>query len=341
MDNTLIIQQILHHIKDARVQSTASSKIYEDKDQLDQKHEFLFFIKPEILLVDDDDKLKAVFELLLRKISQFGFIIRDIRLLGASYLEKYDIIAQHYGVINALSRDPLKVFTTEAKSKFREVFGNAPEEVRVLGSLQFLRHYPSYTPDSLQQLWQQSHTAKLSGGNYCALVKAGAEDVYLINGFHPKQLIHFTAEGRIIITLMLAGNLDWAAARNQFIGKTNPADAAPGSLRNELLVNREKFGLNEVSASQNGFHLSAGPVEGLVELMRYGSDFSAGDIKKPSDFSFGKQLLKVFSEEVTGIICSNRIVGYKGNKISTFDLTEEKNSVEAIEILKESDLRNK
>ena len=62
-------------------------------------------------------------------------------------------------------------------------------------------------------------------------------------------------------------------------------------------VNKEKFGLDEVSASQNGFHLSAGPVEGLVELMRYGSDFSTGEIKKPSDFSFGKELLRVFSEK--------------------------------------------
>jgi hypothetical protein len=218
------------------------------------------------------------------------------------------------------------------------VFGRAPEEVKVLGSLQFLRNYPLYTPDNLQQLWQRSHTVKLSGGNYCALVKVGEEDVYLINGFHPKQLIHFTAEGRMILTLMLTGNLDWAVARNQFIGKTNPADAAPGSLRNELLINKEKFGLDDVSASQNGFHLSAGPVEGLVELMRYGSDFSGGDIKKPSDFSFGKRLLKVFSEEETGIICSNRIVSFRGNKISTFDLTEEKNSGEAIELLKESDL---
>ena len=339
MDNTLIIQQILQQIEVAKEKGTASSKIFEYKDHPDQQHEFLFFIKPEIIQLDDENKIRAILELLLRKISQFGFIIRDIRLLGASYLEKYDIIAQHYGVINALSREPIKVFTTEAKSKFREVFGHAPEDVKVLGSLQFLQQYPEFTADSLQQFWQQSQTAKLSGGNYCALVKAGGEDVYLINGFHPKQLIHFTADGRMIITFKLTGNLDWAAARNLFIGKTNPADAAPGSLRNELLVNREKFGLNEVSASQNGFHLSAGPVEGLVELIRYGSDFSSGDIRKPADFSFGKQLLKVFSEEATGIICSNRIVSYRGNKISTFDLTEEKNSGEAIEILKESDLK--
>jgi hypothetical protein len=339
MENALLIQQILHQIKDAKIKNTASSIIYETRDHHDQLHEFLFFIKPEIILLEDKKKAEAVFELLLRKISQFGLTIRDIRLLGASYLEKYDIIARHYGVINALSREPLKVFTTEAKSKFREVFGHAPEDVKILGSLQFLQQNPAFSPDSLQQLWQQSQTAKLSGGNYCALVNAGGEDVYLINGFHPKQLIHFTAEGRMIITFKLTGNLDWAVARNMFIGKTNPADAAPGSLRNELLVNKEEFGLNEVSASQNGFHLSAGPVEGLVELMRYGSDFAAGDIKKPADFSFGRQLLKFFSGEATGIICSNRIVSYRGNNISTFDLTEEKNSAEAFEILKECDLR--
>lgn len=339
MENAQIIQQILQQIRAAKEKSISSSRIYKNNDETAQQYEFLFFIKPEILQIDAMDRIKAILEMLLRKISHFGFIIRDIRLLEASYLEKYDIIAQHYGVINALSREPLKIFTSEAKIKFREVYSHAPEDVNVLGSLQFLQQYPSFTPESLQQLWQQSKTAKLSGGNYCALVKAGGEDVYLINGFHPKQLIHFTAEGRMIITFMLTGNLDWAVARNEFIGKTNPADAAPGSLRNELLVQKDNFGLQDVSPSQNGFHLSAGPVEGLVELMRYGSDFSTGDIKKPKDFTFGKQLLNFFTEEETGIICGNRIVSYRGNNISTFDLTEEKNSGEAIEILKNCDLK--
>jgi hypothetical protein len=339
MNTSLIIQQTLEKIKVAKENVTANSIIYENKEDHNQQHEFLFFIKPEILQIEDESKISAILELLLRKTSQFGLVIREIRLLGAAYLEKYDIIAKHYGVINSLSREPLTAFTNEARNKFMEVFGHAPEEVKVLGSLQFLQLYPSYTPDSLQKLWQQSQAAKLSGGNYCACIKVGGEDVYLINGFHPRQLVHFTEPGRMIIPFKLTGDLDWAVARNEFIGKTNPSDALPGSLRNELLVNREKFGLSEVSSSQNGFHLSAGPVEGLVELMRYGSDFSSGYIKKPADFSFGKQLLKIFSEEETTVICSNRMVLYKGNRISTFDLTEEKNSGEAIELLKESELK--
>ncbi len=339
MDTTLIIQQVLDQIRVSKDKPIANCKIYENKTGHDPQHEFLFFIKPEIPQIDDEKKIEAVLEMLLRKISHFGFMIREIRLLGASYLEKYNIIAQHYGVINSLSREPLKGFTNEARIRFREVFGNTPEDVKVLGSLQFLKQYPSFTPDSLSNLWQQSQSAKLSGGNYCASVKVQGEDVYLINGFHPKQLIHFTREGRMIIPFRLTGNLDWSVARNEFIGNTNPSDATPGSLRNELLVNAEKFGLKEVSSSQNGFHLSAGPVEGLVELMRYGSDFSSGDIKIPADFSFGRALLKNFSEEETAIICSNRIVLHKGNRISTFDLTEEKNSGDAIDLLKEADLK--
>ncbi len=83
----------------------------------DQPHEFLFFIKPEILQIEDITRIGSILELLLRKISQFGLSIREIRLLGASYLEKYDIIAQHYGVINSLSRDPLKLFTNDVKEQ--------------------------------------------------------------------------------------------------------------------------------------------------------------------------------------------------------------------------------
>jgi hypothetical protein len=339
MEATQIIDQTLALIKIAKQKAIANRVIYEDKTDQNQPHEFLFFIKPEILQIEDMTRIGSILELLLRKISQFGLSIREIRLLGASYLEKYDIIAQHYGVINSLSRDPLKLFTNDVKSKFREVYGKDPEEVKVLGSLQFLQKYPAFTPDSLQKVWQQSQTAKLSGGNYCACIQVDGEDIYLINGFHPKQLLHFTQEDRMIIPMQLTGKLDWALARNEFIGKTNPADALPGSLRNELLVNRENLGLEEVSSSQNGFHLSAGPVEGLVELMRYGSDFSTGERKKPADFSFGKQLLKIFSEEETAVICSNRIVLYKGKWISTFDLTEEKNSGEAVELLREADLK--
>jgi len=205
----------------------------------------------------------------------------------------------------------------------------------LLGSIEFLRQHRDYTPYSLDVLWQNSQAEKLAGGTYCAVIRMEGKDIYLINGFHPRQLIHFTENGRSIVAFTLAGNTDWSTARNHFIGKTNPADALPGSLRKELLNRREEFGLRNVSASRNGFHLSAGPVEGLAELIRYCSDYASGKIKTTDDFLFGRQLKSHFSQEEISLICGNHLVKHRGENIRTFDLTEEKNSLVALQLLKE------
>ena len=335
MNKADIIQQSLKCIDKARGKNLGNEVYYADQNRFDHPHEFLFFIKPEITQLIDHSRLAAVLDMTLDKISDFSLHIQDIRLLAASYLEKYDIMAQHYGVINSLSRLPLQFFSAEARTKFREIFNKDPEETKILGSLEFLEQFPDCSPETLEILWRNSQTVKLAGGTYCAGITYEGENIFLINGFHPNQLIHFTAEGRCIIAFTLTGKLDWSTARNQFIGKTNPADASAGSLRNDLLAGKQSFGLAEVSASRNGFHLSAGPVEGLVELMRYCSDFAMDDRKKQGDFVFGKQLEANFTTEEINRICGNQLVEYKGNKISAFDLTEEKNGEEALRLLKE------
>ena len=160
---------------------------------------------------------------------------------------------------------------------------------------------------------------------------------YLVNGFHPRQLVHFTDPGRSIIVFNLTGDLNWSNARNNFIGATNPMDAKEDSLRKLFLDNMSNFGLAEVSQGMNGAHLSAGPVEGLVELIRYNSDFSQpSKIKSPLNFSFGKQLSEHFSKSQIDLILSNPVVFVDDTKISIFDLTEEKDSEEAVELLKRS-----
>ncbi|MBN2814204.1 MAG: hypothetical protein JXQ80_09015, partial [Bacteroidales bacterium] len=330
MNQSEIKQRIIAAVQKAGSQAVLREEILANQGEKADRHEFLFFIKPEITLGNSGINLKGILDLLFEALLRYQLTIKNISLLGASYLHQYNIIAQHYGVINALSREPLQHFTSDAMAKFRQVFGLAPEEANVLGSLGFLQRFSGHTPQSLDQLWQQSKTEKLASGNYCARVEKDGEVIYLINGFHPRQLIHFTEKGRSIIAFTLTGNLDWALARNQFIGKTNPADALPGSLRNELLRNQSVFGLDSVSASQNGFHLSAGPVEGLVELIRYCSDLTTGKRKTYNDFVFGRTLLKHFDDRVIDMICDNHPVSYNGKITGTFDLTEEKNSDQAL-----------
>jgi len=336
MNNPAIIEKIAHSIHLAQEGKTSSEVIYFSFESAEPQHEFLFFIKPEITLQSDQINVEAILDLVFEKFGQYDFRIKDIRILTASYLEKYDIIAQHYGVINALSRKPYEFLSNDAVNKFRSLYGKGPDQVTLLGSIEFLRRFPGFTPFSLDLFWQNSKTEKLAGGTYCSVVSVEGKDIYLINGFHPKQLMHFTEKGHSIVAFTLTGKLNWAIARNHFIGKTNPADAVSGSLRNELLNRKQEFGLQMVSSSQNGFHLSAGPVEGLVELIRYCSDYAIGAVKTPDDFVFGRQLKSHFSQEDIGLICSNQLVVHKGEKIRTFDLTEERNSSAALQMLKES-----
>jgi hypothetical protein len=333
MNNAEIIKTIIRHVGMAQEGNAICEELYSDTLHDKAKHEFLFFIKPEITLGVESINLQAILDMLFKKLALYKLTIQAIKLLGASYLEKYDIIARHYGVI---SKKPYAFLTSEAVEKFKVAFGKAPDQVKVLGSLEFLQHFPDYTPFSIDDLWQKSQSVKLAGGTYCVPVIIEGQEIYLINGFHPRQLIHFTEEGRSIVAFTLAGDLDWSVARNSFIGKTNPAEALPGSLRNELLVNQNAYGLQSVTSSQNGFHLSAGPVESLVELMRYCSDYSTKNLKTPNDFVFGRELMRHFNETDIKLICENQLVTHKGKKTSVFDLTEEKNNVEALDLLIES-----
>src|SRR5690606_30524334 len=97
---------------------------------------------------------------------------------------------------------------------------------------------------------------------------------------------------------------------------------------------KDRLGIDDVSMGYNGVHLSAGPVEGLVELVRYNSDFASGKPKSVSDFQFGKQLEENFSADQVKRILANDKVDVDGQRVSVFDLTEEKDADQAIELIK-------
>ena len=67
------------------------------------------------------------------------------------------------------------------------------------------------------------------------------------------------------------------------IGTTDPSKAAADSIRGTLFADPAAFGLATVSSNFNGVHMSAGPLEGLVELVR----FFGGSV---GDYSFAPAL---------------------------------------------------
>ena len=86
--------------------------------------------------------------------------------------------------------------------------------------------------------------------------------------------------------------------------------------------------------SKNCVHISAGPVQGLVELIRFNSDYrNDNKILSYKDFSFGKLLKEKYSTEKIKQILDNKIIDINDKKVSLFDLTEGKNSQEAYELI--------
>ncbi len=325
-----------NNVRKAQDEQVFFEEIFNDPGLAVGSNEFLFFIKPEITLPSEKIQLKKTLSLIYHKIVVFGLNIHSVKILSAKYLEQYNIIAQHYGVINQIASNAIKNMSDAAKDKFLELYGHSVHDVSVLGGIEFLEKYGDYDAYSLGTLWQDSDFQKLAGGTYCVPVTVGGEEVFLINGFHPKQLKHFVEPSRSIVVMTLSGELSWSDARNNFVGSTMPDRASKGSLRNEFLENKESLGLSDVSPSLNGVHLSAGPVEALVELRRYNSDFSdTARIKDFTDFSFGKQMKEVFDDEVIEQITANVNVDDNGKTVSVFDLTEELDSGEALQVLME------
>lgn len=337
MNTNPLISSIVKSVDEARTLKVYNQKV-SDGTSADFKNKFLFFIKPEITVDKKEIKLTNILELIFKKLEEFNMHIKGVRVVNAAYLNKHQIISRHYGVINRLSSNIRGNITTEGKAKFEEIYGESFDESAVYGSLEMLKKHPFLSPMALSMLWQNSTFNKLAGGTYSTKLKFDGSPFYLVNGFHPRQLEHFTTPGRSIVVLILTSDTDWSSARNQLIGKTNPSDAEVGSIRQELLAGKDAFGLEEVSPSWNGVHLSAGPIEGLIELMRYNSDFENGICQTPEDYKFGRELIDTLGSEKTDKILRNPDVEFNGNIESIFDLTEEMNTDECIEILKKIQL---
>lgn len=295
---------------------------------------WLFFIKPEITQPLPAIKLEAIVELILEKLQQYGLTIHEVKLLSADYLKDHSLIKQHYGVIDTVATKGAEALSEVARERFKELFGVDAGEVKTLGGLQLLEQYPFFNAHSLDCLWQNQENLKLGGGAYAEKVRIDQETIYLLNAFHPRQLEQFTTTGRSVVVFSLSGTLSWKESRRNFIGATKPQTAEAGSLRRLLLERKDEFGLPEVSQSYNGVHLSAGPVESLVESLRFESDHDGGVMLDPSALPFGRLCVEAFGS-VPDALLYNALVTVDGHLKSVFDLTEELDAADAIGVLKD------
>ncbi|MDF3127994.1 hypothetical protein P0Y35_02165 [Kiritimatiellaeota bacterium B1221] len=298
-------------------------------------HQFLMFLKPEATAIHEDVKLPEIMNMIFERLNHFEVTVHAIRILPSAYLSKHAILDQHYGVINAISKQGVSALTEQARAKLESEFADdLANGAQVLGGHQFLEAQPEFTPLTLCTLSDNLGTSKLGGGSYCMRLDMEGQIYLVLNPFHAYQLVPYTTPGRAIIAIEGRSNKDWKVLRGKLTGTTDPSKAEAGSIRAELLANQKAFNMKAVNQGSNGVHLSAGPLEGMVELQRFFTDHDAATTIELADTLFGSQLLAagVDASRLTAL-AGNPECTADGESISAFDLTEEINADESVKRL--------
>lgn len=297
--------------------------------QTDGKNEFLVILKPELFAYTSQKQQADILKYIFKVFAEYHFEVENIRLLNAAFLKQNQIIDQHYGLINAAARDIHSHINIEAISNFEKIYKTSFETASVFGAIELLKHQ-LISEEELAELWRNCEIKRLASGIFCGKVNHQKSDLYIINGFHPPQIKHFITDNRITITMQASSNTNWEMARQQMIGNTYPEKANGNSIRGSLYKQYDNFGFNNVSYVLNGIHLSAGPLEGLLELIRFNTPHT--DIMSAiGQFKFGQQLKENFSASQIELILSNPCVIFNNKATSLFDLTEEVNADDAIQ----------
>jgi len=308
-------------------------RVYCADTPVELPNQLCLFLKPGAAETHPGANCEEILELVLTKIGTFKLHIDEVHVLPWQYLQQHRIMNQHYGVLDCLARNAAACMSDQMRRRFREVYGVESSDVDLLGGFEFVERFKDVSPVALDLIWSNVEHQRLASGCFCGRVKVGNEIVFVINGFTPRQLETYADPRVAIAVFVLTGRASWYDLRMYFVGKSNPREAAPGSIRNELFMNRIALGIRDLGIATNGAHLSAGPVEALAELRRFTSDFTSARRRPSTDLQFGRKLACRFTPEQIDSILLNPMIEVDGQKRSVFDLTEEMDEVMAVELL--------
>lgn len=294
-------------------------------------NQFLFFLKPDATTANTEYILKLALDVLANAGVKFG----AVRVVGGPYLDQHNIMVEHYGVISKISKEGYSIISDAAKANFEKNFAEDIKKAGYpLGGHQWLEKNPDFTPLALTTVNDNIGTTRLAGGTYLCKFKLLGETQLVLNPFHAYQLVPFVKKGNALIVFECQSEKPWEVLRTNLCGATNPEKAETGSIRAELLKNKAATGMIDVNMSSNGVHMSAGPLEGLVELQRF---LSEGEKVALTSLSFGAHLKNLgFSEEQIANLAQNPNATLDGKSESVFDMTEEKSHDESGQILKKA-----
>jgi len=237
--------------------------------QTNKQNELVFFIKPELLDVEENEKILNSFEIIREKFDDFKVEIDGAAIIPGAVLKEYGIMNRHYGFINQLSRKASSIVDEESRQRIFITLGiEDRDQYKILGGHEFLKTFDADV-DTLSDIWFSQTANKLRSGFYFIADTYKGQPFILVNGFHPSQLRHFTRADHKILLMLIHTDTDWYDLKFEMVGDTFPENAKPDSIRGRLYKNPERFGQAEVGINTNGVHLSAGPFEAAYEVVNF------------------------------------------------------------------------
>jgi hypothetical protein len=306
----------------------AVAERFGDGEAAPSGNEFVIFSKPELGRLDDD-RLAVVWDLFASSFADYGVRIHRVKIMTGPDLERAGAMQEHYGVINQISREGRPALTEAAEQALQQAYADSLEGAEVMGGHQFLDRYPEVSAYALAMLFANAAVERLGPGTYAASVRMDADQVIVLNGFHPRQLGFFIAEDATCAFLHGSSTTDWEVLRSELIGATDPAKAAAGSIRGRLRADPAAYGLTTVNSNFNGVHMSAGPLEGLGELARF-----FGEVQDLPAWTFAQHLRDagLTDDDLPGLL-ANPVITVDGERGTAFDLTEGVNAQPAAAML--------
>jgi hypothetical protein len=308
------------------------------------RNELLLFVKPEIFMVKDTAQVEAALDLVFTKLAEFGAVVSGVAVVGGKVLEEAEIMNQHYGYINRLSRFASQMVDAEDRQKIAAALEIPTlDGITIYGGHEYLKAHPgdgrwSANNDcfDLDELWFTKKSIKIRSGFYVQLYHKDGEDFILVNGFHPAQLMHFTDPTHRIVLVLIHADTAWGTLRNEMVGATFPEKAVPHSIRGTLYAHAEDYGLGTVSIANNGVHLSAGPFEGLFEINNFFGKILDLDIKKQPPLLLKKMLAAGLPMQTALKALENPIVSESPKPTDLFTATEDVESDAAVALWKQA-----
>ena len=296
----------------------------------DCENELVFFIKPELLDVEEDGKILNSLELIKEKFSEFNVEIHGAAIIPGSTLDQFEIMNRHYGYINQLSRMASSMVDADTRARIFEIL-NLPDqdEHLILGGHEFIKTFNTDV-DTLSKIWFAQEANKLRSGFYFIEDRFEEKPIILVNGFHPSQLLHFTREDHRILLLLLHTDTDWVDLKFELVGDTFPERAKPESIRGMLFANPDLYGQDEVGINTNGVHLSAGPFEAAFEVVNFFGDLLDLNPRETPPLAISRAIKTGLEKEVALALLGNPPL----DNSDLFTETENINTSDAVQFAK-------